>query len=96
MIRVFRTLQNEHPGELLVYMDDILIATTDNVERHRIIVKKVLEIMRKESFFLRASKCEFEQTRVEYLGLILDRDTVKPDPTKTSGVKTWPRVLKMV
>ena len=43
--------------------------------------------MRKESFFLRTSKCEFEQTKVEYLGLVLDHDTVKPDPTKTSGLK---------
>ena len=96
MIRVFRTLQNEYPGELLVYMDDILIATTNDVDRHRQIVKKVLKIMRKESFFLRAAKCEFEQTTVEYLGLVLDHDTVKPDPTKTAGLKAWPRTLKTV
>ena len=96
MIRVFRTLQNEYLGELLVYMDDILIATTDDVGRHRLIVKRVLEIMRKESFFLRASKCEFEQSKVEYLGLVLDRDTVKPDPTKTAGLKHWPCTLKTV
>ena len=96
MIRVFRTLQNEYPGELLVYMDDILIATANDIKRHRYIVKKVLEIMRKQSFFLRASKCEFEQTTVEYLGLVLDHDTIKPDPTKTAGLKAWPRTLKTV
>ena len=96
MIRVFRTLQNEYPGELLVYMDDILIATRNDIECHRQIVRKVLDIMRKESFFLRTSKCEFEQTKVEYLGLVLDHDTVTPDPTKTSGLKAWPRVLKTV
>ena len=38
MIRVFRTLQNEYPGELLVYMDDILIATKNDVEHHRQLV----------------------------------------------------------
>ena len=52
--------------------------------------------MRKESFFLQASKCEFEQTKVEYLGLVLDHETVKPDPTKTLGLKAWPRILKTV
>ena len=31
MIRVFQTLQNEYPGELLVYMDDILIATKNDI-----------------------------------------------------------------
>jgi hypothetical protein len=30
MTRVFRTLQNKYPGELLIYMDDILIATPNN------------------------------------------------------------------
>ena len=90
MIWVFRTLQNEYPRELLVYMDDILIATKNDVEHHRQLVRKVLNIMKEESFFLRAAKCEFEQTKVEYLGLVLDHDTVKPDPTKTSGLKAWP------
>ena len=96
MIRVFRALQNEYPGELLVYMDNILIATKNDIEHHQQLVRKVLNIMKKESFFLRASKCEFEQTKVEYLGLILDHKTVKPDPTKTSGLKAWPRTLKTV
>jgi hypothetical protein len=52
--------------------------------------------MRKESFFLKAAKCEFEKRRVEYLGLILDRNTIKPDPVKVNGLKEWPRRLKTV
>jgi hypothetical protein len=77
-------------------MDDILIATPDNLPRHRQIVQDVLEIMRKESFFLKAAKCEFEKQRVEYLGLILDGNTIKPDPVKVNGLKEWPRKLKTV
>jgi hypothetical protein len=30
MIRVFRILQNTYPGEILIYMDDILIATPND------------------------------------------------------------------
>jgi hypothetical protein len=52
--------------------------------------------MREESFFLKAAKCEFEKRWVEYLGLILDGDTIKPDPVKVNGLKTWPRTLKTV
>jgi hypothetical protein len=62
MTRVFQTLQNTYPGEILIYMDDILIATPNDLPRHRQIVKEVLDIMRNESFFLKASKCEFEKT----------------------------------
>jgi hypothetical protein len=52
--------------------------------------------MRKESFFLKAVKCEFEKQRVEYLGLILDGNTIKPDPVKVNGLKAWPWILKTV
>jgi hypothetical protein len=96
MTRVFRTLQNTYPGEILIYMDDILIATPNDPPRHRQIVREVLEIMRKESFFLKAAKCKFEKQCVEYLGLILDRNTIKPDPVKVNGLKEWPRILKTV
>jgi hypothetical protein len=85
-----------YPGEILIYMDDILIATPDDLPRHHHIVREVLEVMRKESFFLKAAKCEFKKQRVEYLGLILDRNTIKPDPVKVNGLKEWPWTLKMV
>jgi hypothetical protein len=96
MIKIFRVLQNTYPGEILIYMDDILITTPNDLPRHRQIVREVLEVMRKESFFLKAAKCEFEKRRVEYLGLILDRNIIKPDPVKVNGLKQWPRMLKTV
>ena len=52
--------------------------------------------MRKESLFLKISKCEFEQKKVDYLGLILDENTIRPDPNKVAGLKEWPRTLKTV
>jgi hypothetical protein len=52
--------------------------------------------MRKESFFLKAGKCKFEKQRVEYLGLILNGNTIQPNPVKVNGLKTWPRILKTV
>lgn len=55
-------------------MDDILVATLDDIVRHKEIVKAILEVMRKESFFLKISKCEFEKLKVEYLKLIVDKN----------------------
>lgn len=96
MNRLFQNVQNKYPEEVHIYMDDILVATPHDVPRHREIVKAVLEVMRKESFFLKISKCEFEQPKVEYLGLLVDKDTIKPDPSKVAGLKDWPRVLKSI
>ena len=89
MNKAFRQVQNKHPGELLVYIDDVLIAMTNDKAHHRTIVRKVLDIMRKESLFFKVSKCEFKKQTMEYLGLLLDGETIKPDPSKVAGLKEW-------
>jgi hypothetical protein len=96
MNRVFRPLLGKYPQELLIYMDNILIATTSDEQRHQQIIREVLKTMRQESFFLKATKCKFEQPRVEYLGLLLDGDTIRLDPSKVAGLKDWPHTLKSV
>jgi hypothetical protein len=85
-----------YPGEVLIYMDDILIATLNDLPRHRRIVREVLDIMRKESFFLKVAKCKFEKQHVKYLGLILNGNMIKLDPVKINSLKDWPRTLKTV
>jgi hypothetical protein len=42
-------------------MDNILIATPNDLACHQQIVREVLGIMQEESFFLKAAKCEFEK-----------------------------------
>lgn len=84
---LFQNIQNKYSRKIHIYMDDILVATPNDVKRHREIVKKVLEIMGKEFFFLKISKCKFKQPRVEYLRLIIDRDTIKTDLSKVASLK---------
>ena len=96
MARMFRPLTNKFPTELFVYMDNILIATKNDVERHREIVDAVLDLLAKESYFLRPSKCIFEQTRIEYLGVIVDGNTLSIDPAKADSLCDWPRTLMKV
>jgi hypothetical protein len=94
MNRMFRHLKDKYPKELFIYMDDILIATHDDLSRHRQIVHEVLDLLEVESYFLKPSKCAFEQPRIEYLGIIVDGDQIKIDPVKADGLRDWPRDLK--
>src|SRR6266436_4645913 len=87
MRKAFRRVQNKYPNELLIYIDDILVATNNDVERHRSIVKDILQTMREESLFFKISKCEFKKKQMEYLGLLLNGNTIKPDPSKIAGLK---------
>ena len=66
---IFQPLKNCYPGMLYVYMDDILVATPDDPKLHREIVHAVLGILEQESFFLKPSKCHFEQRSIDYLGI---------------------------
>ena len=81
-------------GCVIVYLDDILIFTQD-LEHHRQITRKVLTILRDNDLFLKAPKCEFEQTRIEYLGLIISEGHTEMDPVKVAGIMDWTTPTKV-
>ena len=47
-------------GVAIIYMDDILITTEDNIKKHRKLVHKVLKQLAKLDLYLKPSKCQFE------------------------------------
>jgi RNase H-like domain found in reverse transcriptase/Reverse transcriptase (RNA-dependent DNA polymerase) len=96
MDRIFLKLRNKYPGMVFVYMDDILIATSMDRALHREIVHQVLELLEEESFFLKPSKCKFEQMTIDYLGIVVSKGTVRIDPMKQNGIAAWPRRLTSV
>ena len=77
-------------------MDDILIATEEDLELHRRIVHDVLDLFEQESLFCKISKCQFEQRSITYLGIIVEAGTIQIDPTKINGLLSWPRKLTTV
>ena len=77
-------------------MNDILIATGDDIELHQRIVHKVLDLLAKESLFCKLSKCHFEQKSITYLGIVVEVGTIRIDPTKLNGLLAWPRKLTTV
>ena len=56
-------------------MDDILIFAKTKEELKRI-TKLVLEKLRENNLFLKAKKCEFEKTKIEYLGMIIEEGQI--------------------
>ena len=75
----FQTMMNEifadmiSEGVVVVYLDDILIFTKD-LEEHRRITQQVLRRLAEHELYLRPEKCEFEKTRIEYLGLVISEN----------------------
>jgi len=47
-------------GKVIIYMDDILVATRDNQEEHCEMVDCILERLAKLDLYLKPGKCQFE------------------------------------
>ena len=69
---IFTPLKRLYPSCIFTYMDNILIATGDDEQLHSKIVHTVLDMLKKEDFFLRLSKCLFHQTAIDYLGIRIE------------------------
>ena len=84
-------------GKVAVYLDDILIWSSDITE-HRKVVHKVLKRLEEHDLYLRPEKCAFEKDEIDYLGLIIHAGSVSMDPVKVKAVTTWstPKCLKDV
>ena len=76
-------------GNIIIYFDDVLIATEDDLELHRRVVGQVLDQLQKLNLYLKPSKCIFETRRIKFLGVVLENGTVMMDPIKVSSVKEW-------
>ena len=67
---------------VLVYIDDILVITKGTFEQHLEAVKKVLEKLLKVGMQINVDKSHFATIEVNYLGYIINRTSIIPQPTK--------------
>jgi hypothetical protein len=81
-LATFQTMMNEIFQDLItegivsIYLDNILIFT-NSLEEHYQIPCLVLDCMHEHKLYLQLEKCEFEKTRIEYLGVIISHNKVE-------------------
>jgi hypothetical protein len=73
---------------MIIYMDNILIFSK-TLEENQKWTHHVLEIIRKETLFLKPEKCTFDAQEVNYLGMIIRPGQVAMDSAKLSGISQW-------
>ena len=74
----------------LVYLDDVIIVGRTFSE-HLCNLTEVLSRIREAGLKLKPAKCTFCSLQVDFLGHIVSRDGVHPDPGKVEKVANWPR-----
>jgi Reverse transcriptase (RNA-dependent DNA polymerase)/RNase H-like domain found in reverse transcriptase len=76
-------------GKIVIYMDDILILSSD-LEEHRRTVKQVLQRLIDNDLYLKPEKCFFEKESIKYLSMIISHNQVHMDPAKVATITEWP------
>jgi hypothetical protein len=76
-------------GFVIVYLDDLLVFSKTQ-EEHLAHVRKVLERLREHKLYAKLVKCQFMASELKYLGHVVGRDGIKPDPDKVQVIKDWP------
>ena len=72
----------------VVYLDDIVIFS-QNAEEHAKHLRLVTDRLRQYKLYIKLSKCEFFQERIEFLGFMVSLKGLKMEPKRIIAVSQW-------
>ena len=73
----------------MVYIDDIIIYSK-TAEEHLQHIEAVLHTLKEHSVCIKWQKCHFFNVKLHFLGHIVSRNGIAPDPDKITALKDWP------
>ncbi|XP_055604442.1 uncharacterized protein K02A2.6-like [Uranotaenia lowii] len=73
----------------LGYLDDVLIGGS-NEEEHNRNLTAALKRFQEYGFTIKAEKCSFGSQQIKYLGHLIDRHGLRPDPAKIDVIRNLP------
>ena len=74
----------------VVYIDDVLVMGS-TFEEHLANLREVFSRFRAAGLQLKPVKCSFGGRKVVYLGFVVARDGISPDPQKVEAVRSFPQ-----
>ena len=92
MNHVFQPLYDQYGPRFKNYMDDCgIFMRVGELDLHWQITQDFFQVLRENSLFLKPSKCLFEVTEIDFLGLQLMQGGITIAPDKLSAIQDWPR-----
>ena len=88
MAQALTRVTKKYGNLVMCYVDDVVIATPtleDPIDR----LDEVFGCMKRAGLKCKPSKCEILRDSIKYLGRMVDRHGVRPDPEAVEAVLTW-------
>ena len=73
-----------------VYIDDVIIYTRGTMEQHLDHLRLVFRTLKKAMLKIKLKKCHFCLPSLSFLGHVVGRSGIQPDPEKIAKVKNFP------
>ncbi|GAX22752.1 putative transposase [Fistulifera solaris] len=86
---IFQSIMSDLLGDLdfaMTYIDDILITSNGTFEDHMEKLSIVLNRLQKAGFRANVRKCFFAKSELEYLGYVITREGMQPQPKKVEAI----------
>ncbi|KAL0294450.1 UNVERIFIED_CONTAM: Retrovirus-related Pol polyprotein from transposon [Sesamum radiatum] len=83
-----KTLQPFLDQFVIVFIDDIMIYSS-SYEEHEQHLCTVLQILREKQLYAKFNKCEFWMKEIAFLGHVVSKEGVQPDPAKVRAILKW-------
>ena len=88
MAQALTKVTKKYGNLVICYVDDVVIATP-TLEDHIDRLDEVFGCMKKAGLKCKPSKCEILKGSIKYLGRMVDRHCLRPDPEAVEAVLTW-------
>ena len=88
MAQALTSVTKKYGNLIMCYVDDVVIATP-TLEDHIKRLDEVFTCMKQAGLKCKPSKCEILRDSIKYLGRLVDKHGVRPDPEAVEAVLTW-------
>ena len=89
--RLMNWVLQDYLGKFVaVYIDDVIIFTKGTLEQHLDHLKQVLQTLRESILKIKLKKCQFCLPSLSFLGHVVGRGGIQPDPEKIRKIKEFP------
>ena len=88
MAQALTRVTKKYGNLVMCYVDDVVIATPI-LEDHMDRLDEVFGCMKRAGLKCKPSKCEKFRDSIKYMGIMVERHGVRPDPEAVEAVLTW-------